>query len=107
MQHRGSLHAHILLWVDPADLPRVSQEITATKCRYQSVPGADGSAVHKPHLDPADNTANKLFELVDAKQMHTCRSSKGGCCYERHDCQYGFPFKANHAGTVFGEDSRL
>ncbi|WIA28669.1 hypothetical protein OEZ86_011205 [Tetradesmus obliquus] len=59
-QHRGSLHAHILLWVDPADLPRVSQEITATKCRYKAVTATDGTVTHKPHLDPSDTVANAL-----------------------------------------------
>jgi hypothetical protein len=63
-QHRGSLHAHILLWVDPNEMPQVSQEITATKCRYKAAPTADGTVAHKPDLSPADTVANDLFNLV-------------------------------------------
>lgn len=105
LQHRGSLHAHILLWVHPEDMPRVKQEITATRCKYKEVQAADGAITHTPDL-PDDPVADRLYMLVERKQMHKCRDTKGGCKHERHDCRYGFPFAPNLQGTVFDERSK-
>jgi hypothetical protein len=108
MQHRGSLHAHILLWVDDADLARVTAEITATRCKYKNV-GTPDAPNYVPDLPQAAeeqgsmSAALHLLLLVDRKQIHRCRDSVHGCRHNRHDCRYGFPFSPNHAGTTFDD----
>ncbi len=122
VQCRGSLHAHILLWVEPEDAERVASEITATRCRYKRdeedqawvddvprTPRSDGTGGHTDVLTEM-NPAERLLRLVDRKQLHKCRKCANGCRRDptRADggpCRYGFPFEPNHTGTVFDTDS--
>ena len=72
VQQRGSLHAHIILWLHPEDVSRVSAEIVA------NVP-----AEFVP-LDPTDQRSTgefrtptcpeqaQLSEIVQRKQLHRC-----------------------------------
>ncbi len=65
VQHRGSLHAHIILWLDPADVDCVAAETSA----YVLLPGMQLlqlSCRLKSEL-------NTLFQYVTKKQMHFCR----------------------------------
>jgi hypothetical protein len=103
-QHRGSLHAHILLWVDPADAAKVAQEITATRCNYapdNDTPGPAGCPWHDDvHLSGTNDlqqmtTEERLHRLVQRKQIHTCRAGPLGCCRGDRPCRYGFLFPSN------------
>jgi hypothetical protein len=107
-QHRGSLHAHILLWVDPADAAKVAQEITATRCNYapdHDAPGPAGCPWRDDvHLSGTNDlqqmtTEERLHRLVQRKQIHTCRAGPLGCCRGDRPCRYGFPFPPNLDGT--------
>jgi hypothetical protein len=84
VQGRGSLHCHIILWINPNDLVQVSREI----CAY--VPGHwDPEA--KTWTPPAGEVERELFNIVLKKQMHVCR--EGGCCAHKSNvCSFGFPF---------------
>jgi len=43
---RGTLHAHILLWVHPDDVDKLSQEITASlPVPYQTITNSEGQQV--------------------------------------------------------------
>ena len=88
---------HILLWVDPDDVPRVEQEITATRCRYKK----EGDA-YVPDLPAAGPdgpaTAERIYRLTE-KQLHVCRTGPNGCRQNGAACRYGFPFDTNHKGT--------
>lgn len=107
MQFRGSLHAHILLWVDATDWDRVKQEITATRCCYRTEQQPDGTVKYKPDLpDNLDSAASRLLAIVDAKQIHVCRPWAGGCTYQRRDCKYAFPYAPNREGTVYDEATK-
>lgn len=105
-QFRGSLHAHILLWVDDSDAERVKQEITATRCRYKTNTMPGGNVVYTDDVPAANCTARELRDYVDAKQMHKCRDRVGGCRYQRVTCQHGFPFAPNRDGTVYNEATK-
>ena len=96
-QGRGSLHAHILLWVHPDDIDRVSKEITASIPVSRTV-GAGCTA--NPFLDTChDATQERLRQIVLRKQVHKCRHGPGGCMHQRATCQHGFPFVPNPVGT--------
>lgn len=82
VQGRGSLHAHIILWIHPDDLQEVSKDIIA----YISGNWNSHTSTWAPH--PTDKN-RKLLDLVLKKQMHTCNQS--GCC-AHGSCQYGFPY---------------
>ena len=64
VQGRGSLHTHCLLWVDPADVSRVSKEIVA------AIPAASVDGNLKPPSTPLEL---ELAKTVLAKQQHQCR----------------------------------
>ena len=85
-QMRGTLHAHILLWVHADDVEGACNSIRA------DVPG---------HYHPATNGFTpfsdseydqRLLYLVKRLQMHRC--TPDGCQHNQrgHRCQYGFPF---------------
>jgi hypothetical protein len=96
------------LWVDPTDAERVKQEITATRCKYRSVTTAAGTQAWEPDLpsEQQETAAGRLFDLVEAKQMHSCRTGKGGCLYQRKECKCKFPFQPNHAGTIYDDATK-
>lgn len=83
-QGQGSLHAHIILWVDPKDVDRITNEISAT------IPAEfdDATGEFKVPLDPNLCT---LFCLVTRKNQHVYKND--GCLKDRDYCKYGFPFK--------------
>jgi hypothetical protein len=80
-QHRGSLHAHIILWCDEADVATVADEIVA------AVP-ADYDHVNQQFVPPSDPTQLELYQLVIRKQMHVCTEAG---CRANGACKYGFP----------------
>jgi hypothetical protein len=87
-QMRGSLHAHILIWVHPDDEPRVSKEITGC------MPGVWREDLQKFVPLSADPMHTHLLYLAEKLQSHSC--SKDSCrkdCHG-HKCYYGFPCSA-------------
>lgn len=62
-QGRGSLHAHIILWVHPEDVDHVASEITATM-------PAEFDSNDSDWIPPTDVYERKLFDIVKRKQMH-------------------------------------
>ena len=81
-QGRGSLHAHILLWVHPDDIEKIENQIVAM------IPG---SIVGNEMKRPTDEAAAKLYDYVVHKQLHTCNPE--GCMKKMigDKCKYGFP----------------
>ena len=67
IQFCGSLHAHIMLWIEDADLEHVANEITA------SVPAIFDSTSGN-FIEPTATEQNTLFKTVVNKQLHTCTS---------------------------------
>jgi hypothetical protein len=91
VQGRGSLHAHIVLWLHPDDVQPVSSEITAC------VP-AEWDPSTRQFLPPGDPKTKQLLDLVLRKQIHKC--TKEGCCANKQRrCQYGFPFPPHMSRT--------
>jgi len=115
LQHRGSLHVHILLWQDEEHAARTAADITATRCKYKPDPDfpdkwvpdvprtyVDTEKGPKPTNVLADmNIAERAFRLVERKQIHTCRETANGCCRDKKPCRYGFPFQPNLEGVRF------
>ncbi len=62
-QGRGSLHAHILLWLHEDDLERVEHEIVAF------IPGEINQGFARR---PSGDREGKLYDLASRKQMHRC-----------------------------------
>jgi hypothetical protein len=81
VQHRGSLHAHIVLWLSDADRERLASEICAC------VPAAYDAAAEQ-FIPPSDPSARRLYEFVVSKQMHECRAHG---CLEHGRCKYMYP----------------
>jgi hypothetical protein len=103
-QHRGSLHAHILLWLDEDDVARVEQEITASIPIHRDVDPTDPNKYI--YIEPDPNTMEyELMNLVMAKQQHTCRSTKYGCREDNKPCQRRFPFPPNRSGTHVNKET--
>ena len=67
IQFRGSLHAHIILWIENSDVEYVANEITAT------VPAVFDTTL-KFFLEPTDSHQKRLFKEVMRKQLHSCGS---------------------------------
>jgi hypothetical protein len=88
MQSRGSSHAHIILWVDSADVERVSDEI----CAF--VPG-----VFDPESQTFQRFEDPLLDLLQTdvrkKQIHRCLDDI--CRVDGKPCKYGFPWPV-HSG---------
>ena len=80
-QSRGSLHAHCMIWLDPKDVDKVSEKITA---HVPGTPNPDGTIT-----PPTNPTALRLHNLVVSKQLHKCKSST---CRTRGLCCFGFPY---------------
>jgi hypothetical protein len=78
---RGSLHAHIMLWLDPnQDLEAIFNEITASyPCTYKQ--DHDGTLVPDIPTSPAEpgakqSVVSELCQLVAKKQQHRCATSR-------------------------------
>jgi hypothetical protein len=70
VQMRGSLHVHILLWLDPADVDRVTNEIMAS-LPLQHVQDATGKWVPVyPTEQEQDLPQAILYRQVQRKQLH-------------------------------------
>ena len=91
VQGRGSLHAHILLWIDPVDQDRVKNEISAF------VP-AEWDAATDSFIEPdasKEPERHALYKMVMRKQMHRCTPWQGhasGCRGKDGKCVKRFPF---------------
>ena len=99
IQFRGSLHAHIMLWIEYADLERVANEITTSvSAVFDSTSGN--------FIEPTDTEQNTLFKTVMRKQLPTCTSQ----CHHRKShgtCKYGFPFPPHtEEQTTYNIDTR-
>ena len=111
VQGRGSLHAHILLWMESeAEADRVASEITASMpCVYREEVGPGGVPVLRPVIpDPEDDSmVSRLCRMVMTKQRHTCSAAKPyGCAAKGHArCEKFFPFPACKEGTIFNPDT--
>ncbi len=107
VQGQQSLHAHILLWVHPDDVDRVSSEIVAcAPAKYVGRAGATNE--HDPNCPtgrecwepPAgDPHALALFEHVMTKQCHVCTPVNGPGCRKTGPCRYAFPWKPHPSST--------
>ncbi len=97
-QDRGSLHAHIILWVHPDDKARVASEIVACIPAVYRGNGSDPTCPTSAEYweVPADPNAAALFAHVLTKQMHVCRPN--GCC-TAGACKYGFPTRPHTAAA--------
>ena len=73
VQSWGSVHAHIILWLHPADVESVTSEIVAV-VPATFVPPDDNSDANSISTfeDPTVPEQLRLFKLVRRKQMHTC-----------------------------------
>lgn len=89
VQSRGSVHAHIVLWVDKADVPRVTNEIVAC------IPGRVDELGQLAR--PEDPMRARLYDLVCRKQLHVCRS---GACVQDGRCKSGYPFDSHFQGST-------
>lgn len=93
---RGSLHAHILLWVGEADKARVGQEILGCyPCPYIPVFSADGNTIvdWQPQIPPDDGSPqSRVCAMITRKQVHHCSTRTRGCCEGGRPCCRLFPF---------------
>lgn len=82
VQDRGSLHAHIVIWLEPADVNTTAAEISAC------IPATfhEATDTFTPPTDPHELA---LYNLVIKKQRHTCCPGQG--LGDTHTCRYGFP----------------
>ena len=67
LQSRGSMHAHIILWINQVDIKRITNEMMV------ATPVIFGTTIGD-FLEPIDSHQNKLFKIVMSKQLHTCNS---------------------------------
>ena len=89
VQERGSLHVHMVLWLDPSDVDRVSSEIVAC------VP-AEWDEATGEFIPPTDPEELLMYRLVRRKEIHKC--SKVGCpngCRRKGYCKEGAPWPIN------------
>ena len=68
-QKRGSLHTHVLYWVHPDDVERVSREISAAIPADFSAPAESLASLRIPE----DESEQWLLEQNLSKQQHVCR----------------------------------
>lgn len=97
-QDRGSLHAHIILWVHPDDKARVASEIVACVPAVYRGDSSDPTCPTSAEYweVPTEPNAAALFTHVLTKQMHVCRPN--GCC-AAGPCKYGFPTRPQTAAA--------
>lgn len=83
-QSRGSMHAHILVWLHADDVDVVSDSIVA--CLPPKTAGMSAAQ-------------SRMRDTVEFKHQHACRP----VCVEggRARCKRGFPFAPHYGGTVF------
>lgn len=84
VQARGSLHVHILLWLNPEDVDRVTNEICC------SIPGTWDPTSDKV-TPPSAHPESLLYKYVVGKELHNC--SEKFCRKDGKSCTLGFPYK--------------
>lgn len=89
VQSRGSVHAHIILWLDKRDVQRVTNEIVAC------IPAVLNSSGEFNR--PEEPMHARLFDLVRRKQMHVCRPD---ACLRYGKCKSDFPFDPHFDDAV-------
>jgi hypothetical protein len=72
LQHRGFVHAHIILWVDENDLQRIKNKIK------EYIPIIFDKTI-KTFIPSNDSLQLKLFKMVLQKKLHECQS----CCIRK------------------------
>ena len=93
VQGRGSLHAHIILWLHPDDVSRVQGEITA------HVPAPYDHVTRSYNEDGHSLTDKVLTRLVLNKQQHRCTDLKQPGCRPDGHCRYHFPSQQHTSRT--------
>jgi hypothetical protein len=93
LQGRGSLHAHILLWLDPNDVDEVCKEICCVvPGKYRGANTALCPATADMFEEPQCEALQYLQAQVLQKQQHFCRDvGVRGSCREQGTCRYHFP----------------
>lgn len=85
VQGRGSLHAHIILWLHPEDVENVASEITA------HIPAPLDEASGDFDVSGLDEHGLVLWGMVMRKQQHRCTTPNEPGCRLGGDCRYHFP----------------
>lgn len=101
VQGRGSLHAHIVLWLNPEDVAQVASEITCVvpgevMAEGEACPCRQANCYHMmgpgPHFRPPECPyLHLLLKQVLEKQQHVCRPLNEAGCRLRGTCSGHFP----------------
>lgn len=93
-QERGSLHAHIVLWLHPNDVESASNQIMGY------IPGEWDEALQqwKPPSDPHELALQKW---VLSKNIHVCHPRR--CC-SKGPCKYKAPWPVHYGTTTTNEN---
>ena len=83
IENRGSMHVHVIFWVEKDDVEQVANKISA----------------HIPREDPSNIETNRLRELVVSKQIHKCQKSCKSMKGRTDLCKYGFPFECQTSSS--------
>jgi hypothetical protein len=84
LQHHGSVHAHIILWVNENDLQKITNEIEAFIL-------AIFNKITKTFIPPNDSLQFKLFKMLLQKELHECQKLLYLKSCNR-TCKFGFPY---------------
>lgn len=91
VQHRHSVHAHIILWLHPDDVERVTSEIRANIPAKYRDPDAESCPTCSYGPDkwepPDDDLGRRLYLHVMTKQLHECNPAlevEAVCCLQAH-----------------------
>lgn len=80
-QNRQAWHSHVLLWIHPDDIDRISQLLTM-EIPYDITKTGE-------LVPPADPLMRKLHDIIVSKMQHQCVD---GMCRHNGKCKYGFPY---------------
>jgi hypothetical protein len=95
-QYRGSLHAHIILWVNKEDVQGVSDDIVA------GVPLVRvGGDLVPPPAGEEYSVHREYYRLVMKEQQHVCYETG---CLKHGPCKYNYPFQPHIGPTTFNQD---
>ena len=107
VQGRGSLHSHILLWLDPVDALHVRNEVVAympaTLPHDAVIPEGSSEEEERARLFSADELA--LRSEVTRKQAHKCDERCRGPGMTRM-CKDMHPHPPNEEGTKFNHGTK-
>jgi hypothetical protein len=84
LQHCGSIHAQVILWVKKENVESIGKEIIAF------VPAILDATTNK-FIEPSNSMQNLLYKLMVCKQLHNCHNR---CMQKRNNnqCKFGFPY---------------